>query len=198
MPRIRKGGLLLSILFPVALAAQAAQPGPSEASAQDAAPAKPVAFVAADIHSSPFSYWGNYFHEVPFTGDRVQIHRATPLDLITTAYHAEPDVVTGGPPGLEFDHYDIVAKAPPGATQADTTRMLQSLLADRFKLVVATEMKPLPAYLLQVGKRGQKMKPAADPNGESGCRYQPPDPPPPPSAMSFLRWRQVRLQIRVG
>jgi uncharacterized protein (TIGR03435 family) len=174
--------MLLSILFPVALAAQAGQAGSSQAGALEAAPAKPVAFVAADIHPSPFSFGGNYFHEAPFTGDRFQVHQATPLDLITTAYHVKPDAVTGGPPGLEFDHYEIVASTPPGATEADTTRMLQALLADRFKLVVATEMKPLPAFLLKAGKGEPKMKPAADPNGQTGCRYQPPDPPPPPSA----------------
>jgi uncharacterized protein (TIGR03435 family) len=171
MDRISLGASLLSILLPVGLAAQT--PAPT---------AKPTAFVAADIHPSPFSFGGNYFHEAPFTGDRFQVHQATPLDLITSAYHVEPDAVTGGPAGLEFDHYEIVAKAPPGATRADTTRMLQSLLADRFKLVVATELKPLPTYLLQPGKGAPKMKPAANPDGQSGCRYQPPDPPPPPSA----------------
>jgi uncharacterized protein (TIGR03435 family) len=171
MHRLQIGALVLSILLPANLRAQATQPA-----------AKPLAFEAADIHPSPFSFGANYFHEAPFTGDRFQIHQATPLDLIANAYHVEPDAVTGGPPGLEFDHYEIVAKAPPGATRADTTRMLQSLLADRFKLVVATELKSLPAYLLQAGKGAQKMKPAANPDGESGCRYQPPDPPPPPSA----------------
>ncbi len=171
MDRIHIGALLLSLFLPVSLPAQSPQ-----------TTAKPMAFVAADIHPSPFSFGGNYFHEAPFTGDRFQIHQATPLDLITAAYHAEPDAVTGGPPGLEFDHYEIVAKAPPGATRAETTRMLQSLLADRFKLVVTTESKPLPTFLLQVGKGAPKMKPAANPDGQSGCRYQPPDPPPPPSA----------------
>jgi uncharacterized protein (TIGR03435 family) len=142
----------------------------------------PVSFVAADIHPSPFSYGANDFREAPIAADRFQVHQATPLDLIATAYQVERDAVTGGPPGLEFDHYDIVAKVPRGTTQADTARMLQSLLADRFKLVVATEMKPLPAYLLQAGQGVPRMKPAADPNGATGCRYQPPDPPPPPSA----------------
>lgn len=173
MHRIGIGALLLSTLLPADLAAQTPPPAPA---------AKPLAFVAADIHPSPFSYGANYFHEAPFTGDRFVVHQATPLDLITTAYHAQPDAVTGGPPGLEFDHYEIVAKAPPGTTPADTTRMLQSLLADRFQLIVATEQKPLPAFLLRVGKGAPKMKPAADPNAGSGCRYQPPDPPPPPSA----------------
>ncbi len=182
MPRTRKGGLLFSILFPMALAAQSTQSASSKANTQQPAPAKPMAFVAADIHPSPFSYGANFFRVAPFIGDRYVVHQATPLDLISRAYNVEPDAVTGGPPGMEFDHYEIVAKAPPGATQADTTRMLQSLLAERFKLVVTTESKPLPAFLLQVGKAGPKMKPAANPDGESGCRYQPPDPPPPPSA----------------
>jgi uncharacterized protein (TIGR03435 family) len=191
MHRLQIGALVLSILLPANLPAQAPQPA-----------AKPLAFEAADIHPSPFSFGANYFHRAPFTADRFQVHQATPLDLITTAYHVEPDAVTGGPPGLEFDHYEIVAKAPPGTTQADTTQMLQALLADRFKLVVATEQKPLPAFLLRVGKGAPKMKPAADPTGESGCRYQPPDPPPPPSApfpsVILLKCSNMTMEQFVG
>lgn len=163
--------ILFSTFLPAGLVAQTPQPAPA---------AKPVAFLAADIHPSPFSYQGNYFHEAPFIGDRFVVHQATPLDLVTKAYQAEADAVTGGPPGLELDHYEIAAKTPPGTTQADTARMLKSLLADRFKLVVSTGMKPLPAFVLRVAKTGPKLKPAADTSAESGCRYQPPDPPPPP------------------
>jgi uncharacterized protein (TIGR03435 family) len=170
---ISTGALLLFTLLPACFAAQSREPTLT---------AKPTAFAAADIHPSPFSYSGTYFHEAPLTGDRFVLHQATPLDLITRAYQVEPDAVTGGPPGLEFDHYEIVAKTPSGAAQADTNLMLQSLLADRFKLVVSTEMKPLPAFVLRVGKTGPKLKPAADTTAESGCRYVPPDPPPPPSA----------------
>jgi uncharacterized protein (TIGR03435 family) len=53
--------------------------------------------------------------------------------------------------------------------------MLQALLADRFKLVVRKDVKPLPAFVLSVGKGQPKLKPANDP-GEPGCRPQPPDP----------------------
>ena len=174
MQRIPIGAILFSTFLSASLVAQTPQPAQA---------AKPIAFVAADIHPSPFSFqMGSYYHEAPFTGDRFVIHQATPLDLIAKAYQAEPDAITGGTPGLEFDRYDIVAKTPPGATQADTTRMLQSLLADRFKLVVSTGMKPLPAFVLRVGKTGPKLKPAADTNSAPGCRYIPPDPPPPPSA----------------
>ena len=174
MQRTPIRAILFSTFLSASLVAQSPQPAPA---------ATPIAFVAADIHPSPFSFQlGSYYHEAPFIGDRFVAHQATPLDLITRAYQAEPDAVTGGPPGLEFDHYEIVAQTPPGATQADTARMLQSLLADRFKLVVSTGMKPLPAFVLRVGKTGPQLKPAADTNAESNCRYIPPDPPPPPSA----------------
>lgn len=161
MDQIRISALLLSILLPVGLAAQSPQPAPA---------AKPVAFTAADIHPSPLSVRANYFHTAPFTGDRFVVHQATPLNLIMTAYHVEADAVTGGPPGLEFDHYDIVASTPPGTTEKDTARMLQSLLSDRFKLVAESQTKPLPAFLLKTGSGAAKMKPKADATGDSGCR----------------------------
>ena len=161
MDQRRIRAFLLFVLLPGSLAAQAPQP---------AAAAKPVAFVAADIHPSPLSWFGNYFHTAPFTGDRFVVHQATPLNLITTAYHVEDDAVTGGPPGLEFDHYDIVASTPPGTTEKDTAQMLQSLLADRFKLVAVSQTKPLPAFVLKAGSGAAKMKPAADATAESDCQ----------------------------
>jgi uncharacterized protein (TIGR03435 family) len=158
---------LLSLLLPTALAAQTPQPAPA---------AKPMAFVAADIHPSPLSWFGSYFHTSPFTGDRFVVHQATPLDLITTAYHIEEDAVTGGPPGLEFDHYDIVASTLPGTTEKDTSAMLQTLLADRFKLAVKLETRPLPAFVLKAGTGPAKMKPEADTTGDPNCQVA--DPPP--------------------
>ena len=162
------GALLLSVLLPMELAAQSPQPAPA---------AKPTAFEAADIHPSPVSFRGDYFHTAPFTGDRFVVHQATPLNLITTAYHVEEDAVTGGPPGLEFDHYDIVASTPPGTADKDTALMLQSLLADRFKLIAESQTKPLPAFVLKAGGGAAKMKPAADASGDSGCQLA--DPPKP-------------------
>jgi uncharacterized protein (TIGR03435 family) len=155
----RLGVFLLPVLLPMVLAAQTPQPPPAA-----------MAFTAADIHPSPLSYGGSYFHTAPFTGDRFVAHQATPLNLIMTAYRVEADAVTGGPPGLEFDRYEIVAKTPPGTTEKDTAPMLQTLLADRFKLSVRLETKPLPAFLLKAGSAAAKMKPAADPTADSGCR----------------------------
>jgi uncharacterized protein (TIGR03435 family) len=177
MGRLRICIPLLSVIFPLALTAQT--PGTTPATHPPAS-AKPTAFAVADIHPSPFSYGGEYFHRAPAIGDRFVLHQATLLDLIETAYKVEADAVTGGPPGLTFDRYEVVAKLPPGAVQADTPKMMQALLADRFKLAVEAQTKPLPAFLLKAGKGSTTLKPVADTNAEPDCRYQPPDPPPPP------------------
>lgn len=171
MERFRVGGLLLTVLSPLAVAAQTAVP----------APAKPTAFSVADIHPSPFRFGGNYYHTAPFNGDRFIAYHATPLDLLTEAYKVEEDAVTGGPAGIAFDRYDIIAKLPPGTIESDTPKMLQSLLTDRFKLIVETKSTPLPAFLLKTGKGPLAMKPAADATSDANCVYQPPNPPPPPN-----------------
>ena len=49
--------------------------------------------------------------------------------------------------------------------------MLRALLADRFKLVVHTDTRPVPGFLLTVGKGKAKLK-EADGSGETGCPAQ--------------------------
>ena len=55
--------------------------------------------------------------------------------------------------------------------------MLQSLLADRFKLVVKHDTQAVPRYVLSVDKGGQKMKPGSG-SDDSGCKPQPQAGPP--------------------
>lgn len=50
--------------------------------------------------------------------------------------------------------------------------MLQALLADRFKLVVHNDAKPMPGFVLTMGKGKHKLK-EADPAGKPGCQAQP-------------------------
>jgi uncharacterized protein (TIGR03435 family) len=81
---------------------------------------------------------------------------------------AEPDF--GKSLGSGSGQYDIEAVAPNGAIPSDATsivqrqivrRMLQTLLADRFRLVVRNETKELPVYAIIVGKNGPKLKRSA-------------------------------------
>jgi uncharacterized protein (TIGR03435 family) len=101
-------------------------------------------------------------------GSRYELKNATMVDLITTAYGVDDDKVLGGPTWLEMDRFDVIAKAPANTTPETLKLMLQSLLADRFKLVARPASKPLPAYALGVGKH-LLIKPA-DGSEETGCK----------------------------
>ena len=139
-------------------------------------PIKP-AFQIADVHVSAPARNPNMQGGVLRAG-RYELRQATMLDLIKTAYGVDPDAVVGGPSWLESDRFDVTAKAPP-ATSAETANlMLQELLTDRFKLVVHKDMKPMPGFVLTVGKGKPKLK-EADSSGEPGCQLQPPAQPSP-------------------
>ncbi len=60
--------------------------------------------------------------------------------------------VVGGPARLEFDHFDAIAKAPPATSPQTIKLMLRGLLADRFKLVIHKDARPIQGLVLSVGK----------------------------------------------
>ena len=102
----------------------------------------------------------------PGTADpeRVNYTYVSMKNLLMSAYGLPINQVFG-PSWIDSEHYDIVAKVPPGATKEQVNVMLQNLLADRFKLVVHRETRELPLYELVVGKNGPKIKPyVEDPN----------------------------------
>jgi len=135
-----------------------------------AAPVAAVKFEIADIHPS-WRRYNPYLTGGMLVGDRYVIHQATALDLIRFAYGIEEAHILGGPMWLESKRYEVLAKAPKGATNADVQPMLRALLADRFKLVVREDKKAMPAYLLSVGKGEPKLK-KADPSEQSGCGFR--------------------------
>lgn len=108
---------------------------------------------------------------------RYDLRNATMLDLITTAYGFEADLVIGGPRWLESRRFDIAATAPDGASADALKAMLQTMLADQFKLAVHKDTKPVPAFVLTTGGARHTMKQAA--TGEfPGCRVIPQTPAP--------------------
>ncbi len=80
--------------------------------------------------------------------------------------------MVGGPAWLELDRFDIAAKAPRSTSQETAALMLRALLADRFKLDVQSEIRPMPAYVLTAGK-SPKLK-QAEGSGEQFCNFQQP------------------------
>jgi uncharacterized protein (TIGR03435 family) len=157
----------------VILGAVIALPGAVRAQSPQSAPA----FDAADVHLRAHS--NNPTPSMSggvLRGGRYDLRNATMLDLIATAYNVtDTDTIVGGPNWLERDRFDIVAKAPNGTPPDRVRQMMQSLLAERFKLVIHKDTRPIPGFALAVGKGKPKLKEAAAEG--SGCQGQPQTPP---------------------
>ena len=107
-------------------------------------------FEAADVHmSAPDATPGG-----AFLPTRVEFIATTMLRLITTAYSLRADQVFGGPAWLDTDRFDVVADAGHTASAGEMRTMLQTLLAERFGLIVQREDKPIPAYVLTLVRKG--------------------------------------------
>jgi uncharacterized protein (TIGR03435 family) len=144
------------------------------------------AFEIADVHVSPHRRFP-FMEGNNLRGDRYIIHQATMLDLIAAAYGLDSDLVQGGPAWLETDRFEITAKAPPTASKDNLKLMLQSLLADRFNLVVHNGTAPMPAYVLSVGKSKPKLK-ETEGSGDADCKYQEPPPNLPPGTITNIQF----------
>ena len=109
-------------------------------------------------------------------GDRAEYTYITLRQLIAEAYQVRSWQVVG-PDWLPTERFDIVCKMPPGSRKQDTPLMLQSLLADRFKLVVHRELKEQSVLALVVGKGGPKLKksPSEAPLSPGDTKGEPPD-----------------------
>jgi uncharacterized protein (TIGR03435 family) len=129
-------------------------------------------FDLADVHVSPTSPgYAQNFGGVLRNGRYVN-RDATMLELIEAAYAVSEDNIAGGPGWLSSDLFDVIAKVPEGTTTETANLMLQALLAERFKLVIQNEKRPVPRYVLSLAKGGSKLKPASG-SGESGvCKPQ--------------------------
>jgi uncharacterized protein (TIGR03435 family) len=94
--------------------------------------------------------------------------------LIQYAYDIELFQISGGPDWIGSDLFDVTAKPEGSADRDHIMPMLQSLLADRFHLVIRRDTKEMPVYALVVAKGGPKFKKSneSDPNiidlGEHG------------------------------
>jgi uncharacterized protein (TIGR03435 family) len=170
--------LILSTVVP----AQRNLPSPSPAS--PSAPAPQPKFVIADVHVSATARGFVQSFGGVLRGGLYINRDATMLDLIESAYGVAEDTIAGGDGWVGSDLFDVIAKVPDGTTKATANLMLQNLLTERFGLVVRNEVRPVPRYILTVGK-GSKLKSATG-TGDSGCRpqSQPTGPPPTDPALT--------------
>jgi uncharacterized protein (TIGR03435 family) len=89
--------------------------------------------------------------------------------MIQHAYQIEFDQIHGGPDWLNTERYDVRAKVDKSALDdsknfgqgqgdPEQRRMLQALLADRFKLAVHRETGAIPVYDLVLAENGPKLQ----------------------------------------
>jgi uncharacterized protein (TIGR03435 family) len=135
-------------------------------------PAAPPAFDVASVKISELGRAGGEgsrkgtLHTAPGS---VNLRNLTLKACVSWAYNVK-DYQVSGPGWIDGERYDIVAKAANPVNDDDLRRMLQTLLADRFKLVFHRETKELPVYVLGIAKEGLKIKPSV---GEGESSFQP-------------------------
>jgi uncharacterized protein (TIGR03435 family) len=130
-------------LWPAVLAAQATTP-----------PAFDVASVKLVVRDVPNHPVGLRINHGTLNVDDGRLRQ-----IIGLAYGIQRVNVLGGPDWIDIDKFTIIAKADsPDATPEQIKLMLQTLLAERFKLALHKDTKEIRVYTLTVGKNGSKLK----------------------------------------
>lgn len=144
------------------------------ASAQAPRAQAPPAFEVVSIKPAQFpndSYFAGFaagagtcgFFRFTPVGPRVSFGKTTLCSLIRMAYDVKDYQVVSIPPRMadkeQSAWYDVEARAAAGTTLTveDTRLMLQTMLADRFKLKFHREPRQAPIYALVVTKDGHKL-----------------------------------------
>jgi uncharacterized protein (TIGR03435 family) len=148
---MRHYGMMRAAVFAVVVVSAFAQ----EATA-------PPAFEAASI--KPNRSGGGNSSSHSRTG-LLQMTNVSLWSIIVRAYRIK-DYQLSGPDWLRTERFDIMAKPPSASTEEQLMPMLQTMLAERFKLQTHHETKDFPVYALVEAKGGIRFKPV-DPTGGS-------------------------------
>lgn len=137
------------------------------ASIKPAAPLTPAEMKSANFHLGLKADPG-----------RVDIRFWGLAQLIAQAYRVEPYQISGPewllhPAPFESRMFDIEATFPKGASKSQVPEMLQSLLAERFKLTVHREQKSVPVYALVVGDKAVQFPKSTESDAESDLQATP-------------------------
>lgn len=133
------------------------------ADAPQTSAADPQSFETASIRPSGQATRGTPVDVMQVTpGGRWTASAVSARKLMETAFDVKPFQISGGPAWLVSQRYEITAKAEtPSISPEQLKVLLQSLLADRFKMKFHRETKELPIYAMVVGKDGHKLQKSA-------------------------------------
>jgi uncharacterized protein (TIGR03435 family) len=132
-----------------------APPPPPKLMAADADPAFDVATI------KPNNTGATSMQQLTLNGRDFRTRASSLQDLITFAYEVQAKQIVGGPEWIGTDRYDIAAvpdtEGAPNPQQLRT--MIRKLLVERFQLKFHNDKRDLSAFVLSVGKGGQKLTP---------------------------------------
>jgi uncharacterized protein (TIGR03435 family) len=130
-----------------------APPAPPKLMAADADPA----FDVATIKPNPSGE--NNLRQLTMNGRSFKIRNGSLDDLLTFAYNVQVRQIVGGPEWISSDRYDIDAvpdkEGEPSVEQMRV--MMRKLLAERFALKFHSEKREMEAFVLGIGKGGEKL-----------------------------------------
>ena len=135
------------------------------------------AFEAASIKRAPANEIRRGARTQP--GGRLDVFNMTLRMLVRLAYESETRPIetqyVGGPGWIDEDRFNVVAKADGELNPTRLQAMLQSLLEDRFKLRVHTEMRNGDMYALVLSRKDGKLGPQLH-ESTADCYAAPPPP----------------------
>jgi uncharacterized protein (TIGR03435 family) len=102
-----------------------------------------------------------------FPGGRFEAHATTVEFLLEWAYGLLPSQHSRGPAWVDKDRFDVIAKASGNATDDEMKLMVQTMLAERFRLKFHHETREAPILVLRLGKAAPKLFPPKEGEGRS-------------------------------
>lgn len=113
------------------------------------------------------------------SGDMVQADNANVMMMVSAAYDVPQFLVDGLPNWGMSEHFDVVGKITgpsspeeiKALTSAQRRAMLATLLQDRFGLKTHWETRDKPEYILEVAKRGSKLKESQEEQPTNSLRW---------------------------
>jgi uncharacterized protein (TIGR03435 family) len=112
-------------------------------------------------------------------GGAYEAMNVTARAMILQAMAVAEFQLIGGPDWLDSERYDILAKSPAGAAQAEFAQRYRHLIEERFQLETHRETREMPVYALVLarsdGKLGPKFVPSksdCSPEGMAAMRAQ--------------------------
>jgi uncharacterized protein (TIGR03435 family) len=118
--------------------------------------AAPPEFAVASIRPSAGQVQFEHDGKTEISPETLRMRDVTVATCIKFAYGVQDSQISG-PEWLQSEHFDIVAKADGPVAEKQLKLMMQTLLAERFKLTLHRQGKELRSYALTVAKGGHKL-----------------------------------------